>query len=602
MLSRVFYVTSLVLALTLSGYLQTAYSASDAPINVSKSSGESYRAQILVDGDYVYLVWTDKTPGNADVFFARSLDGGKNFETPINLSNNNGSSAFPRLAVSGANVYVTWYDYSPGQSDIFFARSKDRGASFESVNLSNNTQASYNPWIATSGNNVFVVWNNGGKSQEIVINGEKRIIDVLTGESEILLARSSDGGSTFETINISNTEDMSWNPRIAVAGSDIYVAWNEGVSPLTEIFFAKGSDYGASFSEPVNLSRSNGTSMDAGIAVSNDKIYITWMETSSENSEIFFSKSDDSGMTFSTPINLSDSVGKSNIVRDAEIASYENNAYVVWYDDTSGNYDVFFTRSADYGKTFSPPVNLSQNSGKSELAQISVSGENVYVMWNDYTMENAEIFLRESQDSGETFGSIQNISNDADESLIFILGPQITTTEDKVFTVWEVKAKGNGDLFLKVFDQKAKSEAGLLSLQTTNGAINVEVGIDKKIEEGEISTFTLKFMDPLTDKALEHVNYSFYIEDVTGNKVINSSNQYSETGISIQNATFSKTGPFTMVVEVNGLGINTLDNASYTGTTSAVITVIPEFPYGVIPLFIITMISIMILQKFKLFS
>ena len=597
--SRIFYAALFVLMLTLSSCLQATYATSDAPINVSKSSGESYRAQILVDGDYVYLVWTDKTPGNADVFFTRSLDGGKIFETPINLSNNNGSSAFPRLAISGANVYVTWYDYSPGQSDIFFAKSKDRGASFESINLSNNSQASYNPWVAMSGNNVYVVWNNGGKSQEIEFNGEKRMVDVLTGESEILLARSNDGGSTFETINLSNTAEMSWNPRIAVDGNNTYVAWNEGTF-TTDIFFAKSTDYGRSFSDPINVSRSNGTSLDAGIALSKGKVHIIWTESVSENSNIFYAKSEDEGITFGNPTNLSNSKGKSNIVRDTEIAAFKDNIYVVWYDDSAGNYDVFFARSTDNEMTFNQPINLSQNSGKSELAQIAISEENVYVIWNDYTTGNADIFLRKSHDGGETFGSVENLSNDTGESFIFILGPQIATTNEKVFTVWESNTKEGDDLFLKVFSQTPQSKAGLLYLQTTNGKINVQVDIDKKkIEQDKTATFALRFLEPSNGKTLQHVNYSFYIQDAEGNKVINRQNQYAETGIGFQNVTISKTGPFILTVQVNGLGIENTYDTKYSGITSAVITVVPEFPYGIGGIVTVLMLAVIILHRFK---
>jgi hypothetical protein len=106
-------------------------------VNVSNTSGDSRRVQLVVDGNDVYTVWTDNTGGKKDeIFFAKSSDGGKNFDAPINLSQNNGSSAFPRLAVTDSNVYVVWYDYSPGQSDIFFAKSSDGGNNFVVTNIS----------------------------------------------------------------------------------------------------------------------------------------------------------------------------------------------------------------------------------------------------------------------------------------------------------------------------------------------------------------------------------------------------------------------------------------------------------------------------------
>ena len=34
------------------------------PVNLSNTSGESRRVQIFVNGNDVYSVWTDNTPGN----------------------------------------------------------------------------------------------------------------------------------------------------------------------------------------------------------------------------------------------------------------------------------------------------------------------------------------------------------------------------------------------------------------------------------------------------------------------------------------------------------------------------------------------------------
>jgi len=41
------------------------------PVNVSNTSGESERVQIIVDEKDVYAVWTDKFSENADVFFCK---------------------------------------------------------------------------------------------------------------------------------------------------------------------------------------------------------------------------------------------------------------------------------------------------------------------------------------------------------------------------------------------------------------------------------------------------------------------------------------------------------------------------------------------------
>ena len=71
--------------------------------------------------------------------------------------------------------------------------------------------------------------------------------------------------------------------------------------------------------------------------------------------------SEDPFPTFTSPINLSNS---SEYSYAPDIATDSNgNIYVVWYDQLPGNRDIFFTKSIDEGKTWSPITNISNNSG-----------------------------------------------------------------------------------------------------------------------------------------------------------------------------------------------------------------------------------------------
>ena len=129
--------------------------------NISKNSGFSGFPQLAVSGSNVYAVWYDETSGNGDIFFAAGTDFGLNFDTPTNLSNNPGFSGFPKITVGeGKSVYIVWTDNTPGNLDIFVASSINGGLVFILVNVSNNIQPSAEPQIAASfGNNVYVVWH-----------------------------------------------------------------------------------------------------------------------------------------------------------------------------------------------------------------------------------------------------------------------------------------------------------------------------------------------------------------------------------------------------------------------------------------------------------
>ena len=194
----------------------------DGKINLSNNAGRSVEPDIAIFNNNVYVVWADNiAPINDDILFKSSTDGGASFSnTPINLSNNTfGFSRDPKIAAvvseSSINVYVVWSDQShgfPGNNQILFKGSTDGGASFSNtpIQLSNNAGSSVDPQITSqitafgSNINVYVVWD-----------------DHSTVNGEILFKSSTDGGASFSNtpINLSNNTGMSIDPKIAAVVS-----------------------------------------------------------------------------------------------------------------------------------------------------------------------------------------------------------------------------------------------------------------------------------------------------------------------------------------------------------------------------------------------
>ncbi len=350
-------------------------------INLSHNAGNSGGSSVAASGNSVFVAWADETPGNDEIFLARSADGGKTFGSPVNLSNNAGISAAPSVAVSGNTVVVAWYDETPENREIFLARSTDGGKTFASpVNLSNNAGFSISPSVAASGNSVVVAWH-----------------DETPGNSEIFLSRSTDAGKTFTPpVNLSNNAGFSFSafPSVAVLGDSVFVAWHDQTPGNFEIFLARSTDGGKTFTPPVNLSNNAGFSLDPSVAVLGDSVFVAWMDETPGNSEIFLARSTDGGATFSPPVNFSNNAGLSGGV---SVAVLGDSVVVAWMDTTQGNWEIFLVRSTDGGATFTPPVNLSSNAGFSANPSVAVSGDSVVVAWTDDTPGNQEIFLARAE-------------------------------------------------------------------------------------------------------------------------------------------------------------------------------------------------------------
>jgi hypothetical protein len=85
--------------------------------------------------------------------------------------------------------------------------------------------------------------------------------------------------------------------------------------------------------------------------------------------------------------------------------SGDNNVYVTWWSNKTGNDEVMFKASSDGGKTFGSKMNLSNTpNSDSQDAQIAAAGSNVYVTWWERNQTANEPVLRVSNDNGKTFG------------------------------------------------------------------------------------------------------------------------------------------------------------------------------------------------------
>jgi hypothetical protein len=93
-------------------------------------------------------------------------------------------------------------------------------------------------------------------------------------------------------------------------------------------------------------------------------------------------------------------------LRKAPIAtSGDNNVYIAWWSNKTGDDEVMFKASADGGKTFGDKMNLSNSTNsESQDAQIAASDNNVYVTWWERNATSNEPVLRVSNDGGKTFG------------------------------------------------------------------------------------------------------------------------------------------------------------------------------------------------------
>jgi hypothetical protein len=309
------------------------------------------------------------------------------------------------VATSDDNVYVTWQDTSTGNLEVLFAASENDAATFgEAINLSNTTDGvSASPQIALSANGtILVVWQDTSPA------------------SDIFVSSSVNGGGNFtEPVNLSATEDGgSFSPKVAVNGEAIYVAWQDSSPGNNDIFFASSLDGGSTFNS-TNVSQNSGVSVSPALIADpgTENVFVTWADNTDTGGafDIFFASTTDGGSTFGDPSNVSVNSGQSSLPQVHLISGTET-VYLSWMDNSLdiANTEIMLGASPDGGETFGCAINVSNNPTSSSIPQLILapSSETVHVVWQDpIEPGNFEVLLHSGLVPAETSMTIDEVSN-----------------------------------------------------------------------------------------------------------------------------------------------------------------------------------------------
>lgn len=320
-----------------------------------------------------------------------------------------GAQRWPSIDVDKKNKLYLMMSVATGQppsphSQIFFTTSKDGGTTWDNLpqtrNLSKSPREDFGPSLA------------------VTKQGKPRAYTVFQNNNGggVFLLRSKKGTKFKTPPSIVPPNGGTFVPRLALDSTEaLNVVWGATEDFGRQVFFVRSTDMGETFTEPLAISRSQGLAFEPEIAVGpDDAINLVWEDTATGTSAIRFSRSTDSGQTFSVPVEISRGEGDAT---EAHIAADgSGRLYIVWIDARGGDLQAFFSRSTDNGETFSDPINLSQNPG-ADIHKIFVTTfkDTVYVAYNNDERNSRQVLLQKSEDAGLSFSEPVQVSQ-ADRS------------------------------------------------------------------------------------------------------------------------------------------------------------------------------------------
>lgn len=235
------------------------------------------------------------------------------------------------------------------------------------VNLSAAGQGSGDPQIAVDGSgNAVAIWRRS--------DGDNNIAQS---------SWSDDGGASWSaSVDLSEPGEGVSNPRIALGGSGVaHAVWNRYDGSNTRVQYTRSVDGGVTWSEPVNLSTAGVNGQNPEIAPDGSgNLVAVWRGSNGDYDIIQSSRSTNSGVSWSTPVDLSLTEQDS---RSPQVAFDGSGiAVAVWLRSDGNNQIVQASRSTNGGASWSTPANLSESGVDSERPQIAIDGSgNAIAVW-----------------------------------------------------------------------------------------------------------------------------------------------------------------------------------------------------------------------------
>jgi hypothetical protein len=130
---------------------------------------------------------------------------------------------------------------------------------------------------------------------------------------------------------------------------------------------------------------------------------------------------------------------------DPSIAAADGQVHLVWADDRSGTFQVYYRHSTDGGRTWTRDVPLTPATpdGGSWHPSLVVAGQRLTLAWEDYRDGNAEVYARESLDGGVTWSADRRVTAAAAYSIY----PRLTADGTLTHGVWQDNRDGNWEIY-----------------------------------------------------------------------------------------------------------------------------------------------------------
>lgn len=349
----------------------------------------------------VFVIWVETDGTNDYLYFSKSTDGGTTWSTPFQLTTQGQilrqldlyDDYTYSFVVSDPYIHVVmqWRENSTDDYDIWYIRGADLGDTWDIINdwkpLTNNDDESRYPDIDANGSYVHVTYQ-----------------DEWPGDYDIMYKRITDSGAGIvdQTRRLTFSGSDAYWPRIAVSSSGytVNIVYQDTDGQHWNIFYKHIDDMGSGPYSTRQLTSSAYYNARPDIAVGTDTydgmVYIVYESDWPGNLDIMYKRltlwGHSSGTTYTARLTYSTTESRSACVDFNSALNY--NVHISYDDDWPGNKDIMYRGLTNGGGAGFISQRVSWGTGDSVSSTLASHGNWAYIVWSDNTSGNYEIYIK----------------------------------------------------------------------------------------------------------------------------------------------------------------------------------------------------------------
>jgi hypothetical protein len=407
----------------------------------------------------VHVVWFDTRNEVAQIYYKRSMDGGRIWSPDLPLSQSLKGAVHPTIAVDGPDLFVAWHDFRLGRPDIFLRHSSNRGMSWQPERrLTTDLVPGAHPSVAASADGVHVVWGGGTE-----------------GSAEVYIRSSLDKGERWSPpAEVSERPSASWVGTVAASGRDVYVAWVDYKDANEEEYLRHSPDGGASWDPPIRLTHDAADSWAPSLAVSGNIVHIVWFDRRSAGLtdvdvegrlnrvlSLFGHDAEpppprDPQVYYLYPflrrvqykVDRIQSILPQWVQMGGDVRQFEGlfrDFQQAMLDWTTG-WEVYYKRSTDGGATWGKDTRLTRAAGASARPSLAIGDDRtLHVVWFDGRDGELEVYYKASRDEGDSWDPDVRLTVAPGDSEL----PSVAVSGHAVHVAWIDRRSGEPELYYK---------------------------------------------------------------------------------------------------------------------------------------------------------